>query len=388
MITRAISQHILNLAAQYPVISVSGPRQSGKTTLVRELFPHLTYINFEDIELRTLAEQDPKQFLNRYSNGLILDEAQYVPSLFSYIQLEADHRQRNGEFVLTGSQNFLLLEKITQSLAGRVALFNLLPFSVEELKKTPFEQLNYEDYLFKGMYPRLYEVGIDPAFYYPNYIQSYIERDVRQLMNISDLNKFRTFTELCARSIGQLYNQSSFGNDLGIDHKTADRWFSILETSFITFTLRPYFKNFNKRITKMPKLYFYDTGIVCSLLGIRNVQQLEKHPLKGAIFENFIIVETLKNAYNQSIRPNLYFWRDQTGNEVDLIVDKAGSLFPIEIKSAHTFKPDFFKGLNFFNTLSESKPENAYLVYGGLQNLDSPTGNIRSWNSLPNFETL
>jgi uncharacterized protein len=388
MITRAISQHILTLAAQYPVISVSGPRQSGKTTLVRQLFPHLTYINFEDIELRELAEQDPKQFLNRYPDGLILDEAQYVPSLFSYIQLEADRRQRNGEFILTGSQNFLMLEKITQSLAGRVALFNLLPFSVQELKNTPFEQPNYIDYLFKGLYPRLYEVGIDPAFYYPNYIQSYIERDVRQLVNIADLSKFRTFTELCAGRVGQLYNQSSLGNDLGIDHKTAARWFSILETSFITFTLRPYFKNFNKRITKMPKLYFYDTGIVCSLLGIRNAQQLETHPLKGAIFENFIIVETLKNAYNQGVRPNLYFWRDQAGNEVDLLVDEGGAMFPVEIKSAHTFKPDFFKGLNFFNALSDNKPENAYVIYGGAQNLDSPTGNIRSWNNLPDFEIL
>jgi uncharacterized protein len=188
MITRAISQHILNLAAKYPVISVSGPRQSGKTTLVRQLFPHLTYIKFEDVELRTLAEQDPKQFLNRYPDGLILDEAQYVPSLFSYIQLEADRRQRNGEFVLTGSQNFLLLEKITQSLAGRVALFNLLPFSIQELKKTPFEQLNYENYFLKGMYPRCYNAEIDPAFYYSNYIQSCIERDARQSLNFSDLN--------------------------------------------------------------------------------------------------------------------------------------------------------------------------------------------------------
>lgn len=386
MINRNIAVHLLKLAAQYPVISVSGPRQSGKTTLVRQIFPQLEYINFEDIELRTLAEQDPKQFLNRYPSGLILDEAQYVPTLFSYIQLEADRRKRAGEFVLTGSQNFLLMEKITQSLAGRVALFNLLPFSIEELRGTAFERAHADQYLFTGMYPRLYEAGLDPAFYYPNYIQSYIERDVRQLVNVVDLSKFRTFTEMCAGRIGQLYNQSSIGNDLGIDHKTVDRWFSILETSFIAFTLRPYFRNFNKRITKTPKLYFYDTGIACSLLGIRNQQQLERHPMKGPLFENFIIVEILKNFYNRGIRPNLYFWRDQTGNEVDLLVDEGGTIYPVEIKSAQTFNPDFFKGLHYFNALANNDAQHAHLVYGGNQNLDSATGNVRSWNNLPDFK--
>ncbi len=385
MVTRSIGTHLLQLAGQYPVISVSGPRQSGKTTLVRQIFPHLEYLNFEDIELRSLAERDPKQFLSRYPGGLILDEAQYVPTLFSYIQLEADRRKRAGEFVLTGSQNFLLMEKITQSLAGRVALFNLLPFSVEELKATPFERFQASDYLLQGMYPRLYEAGLDPAFYYPNYIQSYIERDVRQLVNVMDLSKFRTFTELCAGRIGQLYNQSSVGNDLGIDHKTADRWFSILETSFIAFTLRPYFRNFNKRITKTPKLYFYDTGVACSLLGIRNQQQLDKHPMKGPLFENFIIVETLKNFYNHGVRPNIYFWRDQTGNEIDLLVDEGGTMYPIEIKSGQTFHPDFFKGIRYFNTLTGNDPRHAYVVYGGNQNLDSDTENIRSWNNLPEF---
>ena len=385
MIHRNLSAHLLKMATQYPVISVSGPRQSGKTTLVQQLFPHLTYVNFEDIELRILAQQDPKQFLNRYPGGLILDEAQYVPTLFSYIQLEADRRQKMGEFVLTGSQNFLLMEQITQSLAGRVALFNLLPFSVEELKNTRFEQSDYAAYLFRGMYPGLYERGIEPPDFYPNYIQSYIERDVRQLVNVVDLSKFRTFTEMCAARVGQLFNQSDIGNELDINHKTADRWLSILETSFIAFRLRPYFKNYNKRITKTPKLYFYDTGIVCSLLGIRTQEQLERHPLKGQVFENFIVVETLKNFHNRGLRPNLYFWRDQTGNEVDLLLDEGGELFPMEIKSAQTFKPDFFKGLHFFSKLSGCPQKNAFLIYGGTQNLDSETGNLRSWAQLPDF---
>jgi uncharacterized protein len=385
MIERNLSTYLLALAKQYPVVSVSGPRQSGKTTLVRHLFPHLTYVNLEDIELRTLAELDPKQFLSRYAGGLIIDEVQYVPSLFSYIQLEADMRQRMGEFVLTGSQNFLLMEQISQSLAGRVALFHLLPFSVPELKQTIFEEHEYLEYLFNGMYPGLYERGIDAAHFYPNYIQTYIERDVRQLVNVQDLSKFRLFTELCAARVGQLWNQSAIANELNINHKTADRWLSILETSFIAFRLRPFHKNYNKRITKTPKLYFYDTGVICSLLGIRNRQQLELHPLKGQIFENFIVVETLKYFQNKGIRPNMYFWRDQTGNEVDLLLDDGGVLYPMEIKSAQTFRPDFFKSLHFFSKISGCSAKNSYLIYGGTQNLDSANGNICAWNNLPEW---
>lgn len=385
MIDRAIASQVLRLAIQFPVVSVSGPRQSGKTTLVRQIFPHLTYVNLEDVEIRQLAERDPKQFLSRYAGGLIIDEAQYVPALFSYIQLEADRRQRAGEFVLTGSQNFLFMEKITQSLAGRVALFNLLPFSMLELAGTPFQRERWLDCLFSGMYPRVYESGIDPVFYYPNYIQSYVERDVRQLVNVADLSKFRTFLELCAGRVGQLYNQHSLGNELGIDHKTAARWFSLLETSFIVFTLRPYHRNFNKRILKTPKIYFFDTGLACSLLGIRTLEQLDRHPLKGPLFENFVIVELFKNFFNRGIRPNLYFWRDQTGNEIDLLADEGGRMYPIEIKSAQTFHPDFWKGIRYFNNLTGNDPRQSYLIYGGTQNIDGAEGNLRSWNNLPEF---
>jgi hypothetical protein len=383
MIDRSIATHIRQLAAQFPVVSVTGPRQSGKTTLVKQLFPHFAYVNLEDIELRQLAEQDPKYFLQQFPGGLIVDEAQYVPALFSYIQLEADRRGRAGEFVLTGSQHFLFMEKITQSLAGRVAIFTLLPFSETELKNTAFQQPAIDDYLLKGMYPRLYEAGIDPAFYYPNYIQSYIERDVRQLINIGDVGAFRTFLELSAGRIGQLYNQANIGNEADLDHKTVNRWFSILETSFIAFKLRPYFQNFNKRILKTPKLYFYDTGIVCALLGIRTTEQLKNHPIRGALFENWIVVEMLKKSLNKGIRPNMYYWRDQTGNEIDLLIDEGGSLYPMEIKSGMTYNTQFFKNIRFFNALSGNNPDNSYLLYAGTQHMQTKDGHIRGWAHLP-----
>jgi len=383
MIDRSIAMHIRQLAAQFPVVSVTGPRQSGKTTLVKQLFPHFAYANLEDIELRQLAEQDPKYFLQQFPGGLIVDEAQYVPALFSYIQLEADRRGRAGEFVLTGSQHFLFMEKITQSLAGRVAIFTLLPFSETELKHTAFQQPTIDDYLLKGMYPRLYEAGIDPAFYYPNYIQSYIERDVRQLINIGDVGAFRTFLELSAGRIGQLYNQTNIGNEADLDHKTVNRWFSMLETSFIAFKLRPYFQNYNKRILKTPKLYFYDTGVVCALLGIRTTEQLKNHPIRGALFENWIVVEMLKKSLNKGIRPNMYYWRDQTGNEIDLLIDEGGSLYPMEIKSGMTYNAQFFKNIRFFNALSGNNPDNSYLLYAGTQHIQTKDGHIRGWAHLP-----
>jgi len=383
MIDRSIAMHIRQLAAQFPVVSVTGPRQSGKTTLVKQLFPHFAYANLEDIELRQLAEQDPKYFLQQFPGGLIVDEAQYVPALFSYIQLEADRRGRAGEFVLTGSQHFLFMEKITQSLAGRVAIFTLLPFSETELKHTAFQQPTIDDYLLKGMYPRLYEAGIDPAFYYPNYIQSYIERDVRQLINIGDVGAFRTFLELSAGRIGQLYNQTNIGNEADLDHKTVNRWFSMLETSFIAFKLRPYFQNYNKRILKTPKLYFYDTGVVCALLGIRTTEQLKNHPIRGALFENWIVVEMLKKSLNKGIRPNMYYWRDQTGNEIDLLIDEGGSLYPMEIKSGMTYNAQFFKNIRFFNALSGNNPDNSYLLYAGTQHMQTKDGHIRGWAHLP-----
>lgn len=383
MIARAIAEHIRHLAGIYPVVSVSGPRQSGKTTLVRSLFAGLDYVNLEDPEIRDLANRDPRQFLLRYPGALVIDEVQYAPTLFSYIQLEADRRQRPGQFILTGSQNFLLLEKITQSLAGRVALFHLLPLSVAEVQAAGMEADSLTATLFRGMYPRLFETGLDPGLYYPNYLQTYVERDVRQLVNVGDLSRFRTFLELCAGRIGQLYNQSTLAAEMGMDHKTAARWFSLLETSFIAFTLRPYHRNFNKRVLKTAKVYFYDTGLACALLGIRKPEHLDNHPLRGPLFENFVVVEIMKTFLNRGLRPNLYFWRNRTGHEIDLLLDEGGRMIPMEIKSSMTLHPDHWKGLRYFNELTGNDPALSWLIYGGRERMDSAKGNLRPWFDPP-----
>ncbi len=385
MIARALSGKILYLATQYPVVSLTGPRQSGKTTLARQIFPDYAYTNLENPDTRLAAQTSPMDFLRHGRKGIIIDEAQYVPEIFSYIQVLADEHQQTGEFVLTGSQHFLFMEKITQSLAGRVAIFNLLPFSLNEVKGADFQKDTALEYIYNGFFPRLYDKGIAATDFYPNYIQTYIERDVRQLVNVSDLDAFQRFLRLCAGRTGQMFNQSEVGGLAGVDQKTVARWLSILKTSFQVFTLPPYFGNFNKRIVKTPKLYFYDTGLACSLLGIRSPEGLRDHFAYGALFENFIIVEVLKNLYNQGIRPSLYFWRDHAGHEIDLLIEEGGKLFPIEIKAAQAMHSNFFKGLNFFNGMTSSSPQQAYLIYGGDQNYSTAEGQVRSWDNLPEF---
>ncbi len=386
MVARAISEKVLQLATKFPVISLTGPRQSGKTTLVRQLFPDHTYVTLENPDFRTAAKLSPKSFLKqRKEKGIIIDEAQYVPEIFSYVQLEADENNKSGEFVLCGSQHFLMMEKITQSLAGRVGIFNLLPFSMNELEDTEYRFEEYADYIFKGFFPRVYDKDIAPPDYYPNYIQTYVERDARQIINISDLGVFQNFIRLCAGRTGQLFNQSEIGGLAGVDQKTARRWLSILETGFQVFTLPPYFRNFNKRIIKTPKLYFWDTGLACSLLGIQSADELLHHFARGALFENFVIVETIKHFYNKGIRPNIYFWRDHVGHEIDLLVDIGGKMYPIEIKSGQNLQASFFKGLQYFNKLSGNDPANGYIVYGGEQHLEGEHGNVRGWREMVGF---
>lgn len=382
MIERELKNIIQDIAKKMPVVSITGPRQSGKTTLAKIAFQEYKYLNLENIQTREYAENDPVSFLNQDSKGLIIDEVQNVPELFSYIQVIVDEKRNNGMFILTGSNNFLLLEKISQSLAGRVAIFHLFPFSLKELENTKYNQKKYEDYILNGFYPRLYDQELLPEEIYPSYIQTYIERDVRKIININDLRVFQQFIRICAGRIGQLINFSSIGNELGIDHKTIKRWFSILETSFIIYFLHPWHKNFNKRIVKTPKLYFYDTGVASSLLKIKSTEQLDTHFAKGALFENLIINEIIKNNLNQGSTLEIYFWRDNIGNEIDLIISEGNHYKPVEIKSGKTIHESFFKGLKYINKISSSKPENSYLIYGGIEHQKRTDVEIIPWNSL------
>lgn len=380
---RILSEKIKVLATKFPVVSVTGPRQSGKTTLVQHLFPEYTYCNLENPDYRMAALNSPREFLRQNPCGLVIDEAQYVPELFSYLQLEADEHNRPGMFILCGSQHFLLMEKISQSLAGRVGIVNLLPFSMEEMVSDGLALPNVWDLIFKGSFPRLYRMNIEPQDFYPAYIQTYVERDARQVVNISNLDTFQAFVRLCAGRVGQLFNQTDLGNLVNIDQKTVRSWLSILQTGFQAFTLPPYFQNFDKRTVKTPKLYFWDTGVACSLLGIRNPNELLTHFARGHLFENFVVVEMLKSYYHRGIRPNAYFWRDRNGNEVDLLFDEGGVLHPIEIKAGQAVKPDFFKGIDVFNAVSGNNPERAHIVYTGDLNYRHPKAHIHSWNQLP-----
>ncbi|MBL6964859.1 MAG: ATP-binding protein [Bacteroidetes bacterium] len=362
MIKRKIEKRIKSLEGKYQVISVTGPRQSGKTTLVKNVFKEYQYVNFEDISTREFAINDPKGFLTSFGDRIIIDEAQHVPDIFSYIQVTVDEN-KDKRFILTGSQNFLLLEKIAQSLAGRVAIFYLLPFSYEELDGTKYHTNDRLKYMFTGGYPPIYDRKLNPSEWLGNYITTYVERDVRQVLNVGDLSNFQKFIGLCAGRIGQLINFSSIGNELSVSYHTVQNWLSILETSFITYRVYPYHKNFNKRLIKSPKLYFNDTGLVCALLRIVNPDQLNTHYLKGEIFENMIFSEIRKFQFNHSSKKELYFWRDNSGKEIDCIIEDSPQSKAIEIKSAITIHQDFFKNLRWWQEISKSK--NASLIYGG-----------------------
>lgn len=382
MINREISGKILDMAQKFPVITVTGPRQSGKTTLIKTLFGDLFYASLENPDTRLFAVQDPRNFLQQYSNGGIIDEAQLVPELFSYIQGIVDQSGKTGQFILSGSQSFLLHDRISQSLAGRTAIFRLLPFSFLELHKADQLRSSYEENIFNGFFPRLYDKKIEPSDFYPNYVQTYLERDVRSLQNIHDLNLFVRFLGLCAGRVGQLLDYTSLANDCGVSHNTIKAWISVLEASYILFLLQPHHSNFSKRLVKRPKLYFYDTGLCCSLLRIETVYQLTNHYLKGALFENLILAELLKRRYNQGKASNLYFWRDHRGTEIDLIIENADGLIPVEIKSARTWNHDFFLNIEKWNGWSGNQPENAHIVYGGDESVQTSLGKLHSWQSL------
>lgn len=385
MIKRTLSKKLKQLASKFSILSIVGSRQSGKTTLVRSVFPKADYVNLEDLDSREFALRDPRGFLSTYNKEVIIDEAQRVPELFSYIQTESDKRRKTGRFILTGSQNFLLHEKISQSLAGRVAMLKLLPFSVAEISGSKYELSEISDYIFTGFYPGIYDKEIDPMDWYPNYIQTFVERDVRLIKNISDLNTFQKFLKLCAGRTGQILNLSSLGNDCGITHNTAKSWLSILEASYVIFLLKPYYKNFNKRLVKMPKLYFYDTGLVCSLMNIQNAVQLTSHYLYGSLFETFVLSEIIKYRFNRGTEHNCYYWRDKTGNELDCIVDMPDGSFQVEIKSSKTIAEDFFDGFRYWNNIAGNAGKRACLVYGGSENQKRSIADIISWKNIPSI---
>ena len=365
MLQRDLEKEAKRLAKQFPVIAILGPRQSGKTTLAQQCFPNYHYLSLENPDTRDFASHDPKGFLRPYEEGVILDEIQHVPQLFSYIQSIVDASGLKGRFILTGSQNFQLNAHISQSLAGRVAILTLLPFSLSELKKGKSLPAFYETLLFLGGYPRIHAQQIAPTDWYPNYIQTYIERDIRQLKNVTDLSTFQRFVKLCAGRIGQLINWSDLGRDCGITYHTAQSWISLLEASFVIFMLHPFYENFNKRLVKSPKLYFYDTGLACSLLEISTEQELRTHSLKGNIFESFIISELIKERHNRGQIPKFYFWRDKMGHEIDLIFESRGAVQAVEIKSSETLTQDLFKTINYWQTISYHSPEECFLIYGG-----------------------
>lgn len=360
MILRKAENEIRVLATQFKAVAVVGPRQSGKTTLVRSVFSQKPYVNLENPDIRRYALEDPRGFLSNYPFGAILDEVQRVPELFSYLQQILDESASNGLFIITGSNNFLLQESISQSLAGRVGYLYLLPLSLGEIGD---KESNSNMLLFKGGYPALYNEVTDPTKWYANYILTYVERDVRLLKNITDLVTFERFLRLCAGRIGQLLNMSSLAVEVGIDVKTVGSWISVLETSFILFRLQPYFENYNKRVVKMPKLYFYDTGLAVALLGVENAQQLALHPFRGSLFENMIITDFLKRRYNSGKSNNLFFWRDNVGNEIDLLLAKGNTRMPVEIKSGQTVTSEYLKGIQFWNKMTQT--EGGFVVYGG-----------------------
>lgn len=379
MIERILKKKILDLAGKYPVVTLTGPRQSGKSTLLRHSFPDYTYVSLEDIDMREFATVDPRGFLSTYNTHVIIDEAQRVPTLFSYLQTHVDLQDDNGMYILSGSHNFLLTENVSQSLAGRTAILKLLPFSHEEMKDGGILPATVNEELFYGSYPRLFDKHIAPTDYYPFYIQTYVEKDVRMMKNIGDLSKFVRFIKLCAGRIGQLLNISSLANDCGISVTTASSWISLLEASYICYLLRPSSNNFAKRLVKAPKLYFYDTGLACSLLDIKTADQVSTHFLRGGLFENMVINRFIKEAWNNAQQENLFFWRDSKGVEIDLLVEDAQQTTAYEIKSGATFSDDYFKGLTKWAALSGTPSDRLNVIYGGDTALTTSKGKLIPW---------
>ena len=381
-IPRQARATVERLMEGYPVVAITGPRQSGKTTLVRAMFGDRPFVSLEDLDERSFATDDPRGFLARFPDGAVLDEVQRAPDLFSYLQTRVDQDRRMGLFVLTGSQQLNLLSGITQSLAGRVALVRLLPFTLGELQAAGRAPETVEELLFAGLYPPIHDRSLEPSIWFGNYVRTYVERDVRQMMNVRDLATFQRFLRLCAGRCGQLLNLSSLGNDCGVNHNTAKAWLSVLEASYIVYLLQPHHRSFDKRLVKTPKLYFYDPGLAAWLLGIQAPEQLATHPLRGGLFESWVVAELLKARFNRALEDDLYFWRDHAGHEVDVLLDRGTELVPVEVKSGQTVVRDFFTGLERWRRIAGEAAGPGWLVYGGEREQSRAGVQVVPWTGI------
>lgn len=385
MIQRQIAPVVQQLASQYPVITLTGPRQSGKTTLARSLFADKPYVTLEDPDIRRFATVDPRGFLADYDDGVILDEIQRAPELTSYLQGLVDANPQPGRFILTGSHQFELMTQVSQSLAGRTAVLRLLPFTLAEVHRlqgaggAPPELART---LLTGFYPRIHDMHLNPSQALADYFATYVERDLRQLAAVQDLQRFERFVRLCAGRTGQLLNLNSLGNDAGVSHVTARAWIDLLQTSYIVHLLPPWFTNTGKRLIKAPKLYFYDVGLACWLLGLRSAEQVARDPLWGSLFENFVIMEAMKDRLNAGESAEMYFYRDSEGNEVDLLLPTGGKVHAIEIKAGATVNPDYFKGLKTFAAHHPDSVAGGSVVFGGAQGQSRSDWPVHSWLQL------
>lgn len=387
MVYREAKKWLRILAKEFRSVAVVGPRQSGKTTLVLETFGKKPYVSLEDPDERQMADSDPRAFLDRFKNGAIIDEAQRVPALFSYLQKILDNTKKDGLFVLTGSNNFLLQESISQTLAGRIGYIDLLPFCYSELTQVPIKKENTDHLILKGCYPEVHDRERNPAVWYSAYIRTYVERDVRQLKNITDTILFTRFLQLCAGRIGQQLNLVSLANECGIDVRTTQNWLSVLESSFVVFFMKPHHKNFNKRLVKTPKLYFYDTGLACSLLGIKSEKELTNSHFRGSLFESYAIAECFKYKHNTGSQTSFYYWRDNKGVEIDLLAENGRKLLPIEIKSTQTFREDHLSHLRKWNDYASQR--GGVLIYDGPQSYTSSDGiSIANWREIGTLKKI
>lgn len=384
-IKRDIEKEIIEMSKQYKAVIITGPRQSGKTTTAKYLFSHLPYVSLENPDLRLLSQEDPRAFLNQFSKGAILDEIQRVPHIFSYLQQLLDEDINGKLFILTGSNQYSLLNNATQSLSGRVAILKMLPLSLNEIQNNA--NISTDKLMINGFYPAIYSKQLNPNKAYRNYYESYLERDLRQLIKLKDLGLFQKFVRICAGRVSNIFNASTISSEVGVSVKTIQEWISLLETSYIAFRLPPYYDNIKKRLIKSPKLYFYDVGLASYLLGIENERQLLRDPARGALFENLVIVEAMKQRLNRGMDPQFYFYLDSNHYEIDLVLKKGKYLYPFEIKSAQTYHTDFFKGLKRFKRLFHDKVQEQFLIFDGDTELVTQGIRLSNFRKLPSIMT-